>query len=163
MSPRLRITLLAVIASLAAAAPATAAPRVSSLDAVAFESGGRTDYVVFNVRATGASKVRLSWGRRGQGQQRVRNGRVGIGFARRGAKSFRIHVRACGRKRCGRVRRFRGSFRIIKRDTDPPPNSQPTGGQTAGGDVIGAVPPLPILTPPITAPPSSPGPALPSP
>ena len=145
--------LLVVIASFAAAAPASAKPRVESLDAIAYQSkSGRSDYVVFNVRASDASQVRVSWGRRGQGRQRVRGGQVGIGFARKGARSFRIRARACKRKRCGRVRRFKGSFRIVRTSTDPRPNSPVIETPDPLEEFIGVIPPLPIPAVPITAP-----------
>jgi len=143
---------LALGALLAVPAQASAAPRVSSLEGTAFQNDGNIRYVVFDVRASGARSVRLSWGRKHQARQRVKNGRVGIGFARKRAGSFRVAVRACRRGRCSRVRRFSGSFRIVRVNTNPPRNSDPVDTPVLPPqviDIIGGIPqiPLPELPP----------------
>ena len=153
MSPRsLRASVLAVAVSLAAAAPASASPRVMSVDGFVFKSttDGRSDYVTLDVRTSGASRIRILWSGMGGGNQTVRGNRTGIEFARRGKKSFAISVRACRRGTCGRAQRFSGRFTVVETSTDPRPNSQaPDGG---GSDSAGVLPQIPTVLPPVSTP-----------
>ena len=155
----IRALTLGIAASLAVAAPATAAPRVTEVDGFRFvDSDGRSDYVVLDVRTSGASEVRVTWRGQGGAVQRVRSGRAGVGFARRGVRSYRVSVRACRRGRCSRVRRFSGTFQTIRTSTDPRPNSSPPDGgpSNAAPDPLSPVPQIPLPTPP-TSNPTSPG------
>lgn len=137
----LRLSLLSALLLTVGAVPAGAAPRVTSVDGIVYTQGKRTgDYVVFDVRTKGATRVRMNWGRRGGAHPRVRRGRVGIGYARRDARKYRVSVRACKRKRCGRVRRFSGRFRPVDTSTEPPPNSEPQSTPPPLFQIVGQLP-----------------------
>ena len=165
LSRRRSAALATLVASLAAAAPAAAAPRVVSVQGFKFVDHGRSDYVLLDVRATDARKVRLTW--RGQGGARpsLRNGRVGIGFPKRGKESYRVSVRACRRGRCSKARSFSGGFTAIQMSSDPQPNSPPQEALTESDPLTGLpIPPLDPLTglpilpvvPPAATPPPTP-------
>lgn len=137
----------ALVASLVAGAvlvpSASAAPRVTSVNGLWLGESRTADYLVLDVRTRGATHVRLRWRGRGGAYQRVRRGRVTIGFANNLESRFRLSARACVRRRCGRAQRFSGRFRPAPRDTSAPPNSQPN--PVPEGPGLPGVPTLPDL------------------
>lgn len=151
MTPRRRLVPLVVIAaSLAATPSAAAAPRVVAVDGFRYVSdpGGPSDYVVLEVRTRDATQARLQWRGVGGARSSVQNGRVGIGFNRRGTR-YVVKVRACRRSKCSRARRFSGRFGVIRTSSEPRPNSPPQGGSSSLLDPLTG---LPIALPPVLDP-----------